>query len=540
MDLYPRLQVLELTGNDLTELPARIGQLKNLRELRADANRIERLPPTFDELTNLVVLSLSQNFLESLPPQIDRLTRLRSIYLGGNRLRALPRQIGNLPSLVFLHLTGNRLLELPAEMGRLGALRRLWLGFNDLVKLPPEIGDLSALTDLDLDDNKLISLPSEFGNLRSLERLSVRRNHLVSLPKEMGGLSKLSSLLLSGNPLESPPVQIRDRGTVAILRFLRGEIEPDDLSPPLPSPGVGVRFEPGSSGRLEISHGELLNDEERTKLSNLRNMLLAEAQRLKRLVERSNALQPIKSQAELYADLLEKAPLELGDGDIEVMYACGLSFQVAQEKLSHDIANGFAPPTDLDAAVPLQVLNGLHGPFIQSTARGKELYDQADRDRRTRDEDLAYRERALALSQALQETGDLVTDQAKAIVTAVNEGIGQGRHPERTSDAARNANRNLLIAAAKLVTTPEGIAKIATGTGGAIVGAAILSSSVGAGVTSGGAALVDAAYQFLLHNDAILRGIAAVGGEALTWLRPFLDWLRAQTNRMRRRESSKA
>ena len=75
-----------MDGNNLTELPAEIGDLKEL-----------------------MVLKVSNNQLVGLPTSIQKLNSLRELYMDGNNLTELPAEIGGLGKLRFLFVSGNPL-----------------------------------------------------------------------------------------------------------------------------------------------------------------------------------------------------------------------------------------------------------------------------------------------------------------------------------------------------------------------------------------------------------------------------------------------
>ena len=131
-----KLTRLNLSGNQLSELPAEIGQL-----------------------TQLQTLTLNDNRLIELPAEIGQLTNLREIHLDNNRLRELPTDIGQLTNLLWLDLSGNQLSELPAEIGQLTNLLWLDLSGNQLSELPAEIGQLpTELADLNISRRTLYAL----------------------------------------------------------------------------------------------------------------------------------------------------------------------------------------------------------------------------------------------------------------------------------------------------------------------------------------------------------------------------------------------
>ncbi|MCP4582288.1 MAG: GTPase [candidate division Zixibacteria bacterium] len=183
---------------------------------------IRELPPEIVQLTGLTSLDLGYNQLTSLPPEIGQLTGLTSLDLGGNQLTSLPPEIGQLTGLTELYLGGNQLKSLPPEIGQLTSLTSLDLGFNKLTSLPPEIGQLTGLTSLYLRSNQLTSLSPEIVQLTGLTSLDLGSNQLTSLPPEIGQLTGLTSFYIGDNPkLKQPPPEIVDKGTKAVLKYLR-------------------------------------------------------------------------------------------------------------------------------------------------------------------------------------------------------------------------------------------------------------------------------------------------------------------------------
>jgi len=107
LDGFTNLEILDLVGNQLTEIPESIGNLTNLEWLGLDKNQLKKLPQWIGNLTNLKVLNLSNNQLTELPESIGNLTNLQWLYLMGNQLTKLPESIGNLTNLEELYLDRN-------------------------------------------------------------------------------------------------------------------------------------------------------------------------------------------------------------------------------------------------------------------------------------------------------------------------------------------------------------------------------------------------------------------------------------------------
>ena len=75
-----------MDGNNLTELPAEIGDLKKLGSLSVSNNQLVGLPTSILKLNRLEVLCLDGNNLTELPAEIGDLKELRELYVSGNPL----------------------------------------------------------------------------------------------------------------------------------------------------------------------------------------------------------------------------------------------------------------------------------------------------------------------------------------------------------------------------------------------------------------------------------------------------------------------
>ena len=209
---------LNLSYQDLQQVPEGVRRMKNLRDLRLNGNRLRALPPWIGELTQLRRLEAEDNRLTELPPEIGRLGALKNLQLLRNPTKRLPAEIGRLTSLKRLNLMYAPLEELPPEIGNLGDLQVLRLCRHRLERLPEEIGRLKSLQHLFMpgeqiepDLNRGIeSLPPSIGELENLIELNLIFNNLTELPPEIGRLKKLELLNVAENDLAALPPEIGD------------------------------------------------------------------------------------------------------------------------------------------------------------------------------------------------------------------------------------------------------------------------------------------------------------------------------------------
>jgi len=203
-----QLQMLDVSNNQLTSLPAEIGKLTQLQRLLVENNQLTSLPAEIGQLAQLQTLGVRNNQLTSLPAEIGKLVQLGWLEVSNNQLTSLPAEIGQLAQLQRLIVRNNQLTSLPAEIGKLIQLMGLVVSNNQLTSLPAEIGQLVHLGDLNVHNNHLTSLPAEIGQLAQLAGLDVSNNQLTSLPAEIGQLAQLWGLDVRNNQLTSLPAEI--------------------------------------------------------------------------------------------------------------------------------------------------------------------------------------------------------------------------------------------------------------------------------------------------------------------------------------------
>lgn len=151
-DLADTLEILDLSGNDLTSLPDDLVRLKNLRVLFASNNRFETMPPVLGCCANVSMLGFRANGMRVLPPE-SLPPRLRWLILTDNKLETLPAEFGRRADLQKLMLAGNRLSSLPVEMAGCSKLELLRIAANRFEALPDWLLSLPRLSWLSYSGN---------------------------------------------------------------------------------------------------------------------------------------------------------------------------------------------------------------------------------------------------------------------------------------------------------------------------------------------------------------------------------------------------
>lgn len=158
--------------------------LSELNALDLSGNQLADLPAGIEQLTELTHLDLSFNQIAALDGRIGQLASLESLQLSGNLLSALPDSIGNLVQLSTLDVAANRLLTVPAQLNLLGRLTQLFMQ-NNLITLDAQsqlrLEWFSRLEVLNLDANPLGVAPQLRYNVH-LQYVSLRATGLRSFP----------------------------------------------------------------------------------------------------------------------------------------------------------------------------------------------------------------------------------------------------------------------------------------------------------------------------------------------------------------------
>lgn len=180
------------------------GQLNGIKRLQLSDGLTEFPLEILELADSLEILDLSGNQLSDLPVELSQLTNLRIIFASNNLFTHLPDVLGTLPKLEMVGFKTNQ-IKTVSEQSLPTQLRWLILTDNEIEALPISLGERPRLQKLALAGNKISVLPDSMENLSNLELVRLSANQLTEFPEFLIKLPKLAWLAFAGNPFCKHP-----------------------------------------------------------------------------------------------------------------------------------------------------------------------------------------------------------------------------------------------------------------------------------------------------------------------------------------------
>jgi hypothetical protein len=217
-DLADCLEVLDLSNNQLTDLPDELETLVNMRILFLSNNHFDQIPAVVSRCPKLEMISFKSNFLTSVAEDVLPIDT-RWLILTDNKIEALPDSMGKLHRLQKLALAGNQLTDLPASMEQCKNLELARLSANQLIALPDWLFQLPKLSWLAFSGN-------EFNRVSNTSNCSVIDVPLADI--ELGKLlgEGASGLIYRGDWITQPESLIDTDNHIAVKIF-KGDVTSD-------------------------------------------------------------------------------------------------------------------------------------------------------------------------------------------------------------------------------------------------------------------------------------------------------------------------
>ncbi|VAI51912.1 unnamed protein product [Triticum turgidum subsp. durum] len=221
------------------------------KELNLSGLGVPNVPPAAWETSDVVKLDLSKNLIEDLPNELSLCSSLQALILSNNKIKKWPGMVvSSLPSLTTLKLDNNPLAEIlstdlvslsklevldlsgnassfseSSVVSSLPQLQELYLRRMKLQEFPIGLVQLKYLRILNLSQNNLSTIPEGIKDFTALIELDLSDNNITRLPAELGLLEpSLQVLKLDGNPLRSIRRTVLERGTKAVLSYLKEKL----------------------------------------------------------------------------------------------------------------------------------------------------------------------------------------------------------------------------------------------------------------------------------------------------------------------------
>jgi hypothetical protein len=183
------------------------GELTGIKRLTLSENLTAFPLEILSLADSLEILDLSNNQLTTLPAEIAQLTKLKILFASNNQFVTLPEVLGQCPNLEMVGFKSNQINQVPAASLPI-KLRWLILTDNRLEVLPDSLGERPRLQKLALAGNCLTALPQTMSQCHNLELVRISANRLTECPEQLFGLPKLAWFAFSGNPFSQANVSI--------------------------------------------------------------------------------------------------------------------------------------------------------------------------------------------------------------------------------------------------------------------------------------------------------------------------------------------
>lgn len=131
---------LDLENNLLETLPESIINCEYLNEIKLRGNKIRTLPESLVHLSAYYFnIDISHNGLSEVPAVLGKIKQLRTLNLSHNQLTYLPEALSKAHQLYYLRAANNKISDLPANFYQMVKLSSIDLSYNQIKELPDQL-----------------------------------------------------------------------------------------------------------------------------------------------------------------------------------------------------------------------------------------------------------------------------------------------------------------------------------------------------------------------------------------------------------------
>lgn len=203
------LQVLKLSGNEITQFPKKFSELSNLVYFATYNNSFTAFPFDFKKMYNLTHIEFYKTKIDSFPSDIAYLSKLKTIKFGDTEdTLKLPESLKFLKNLQDLQIENCVLDSFPKQLFKIKSLVYFYLANTNTHYLSKHFERLPNLEVLIIENNPIAQIPNTIYLSKKLRFISLRNNKLSKLPDTISQLENLVMLDLRGNPFTKEDIEI--------------------------------------------------------------------------------------------------------------------------------------------------------------------------------------------------------------------------------------------------------------------------------------------------------------------------------------------
>lgn len=194
------------------------GELHGITRLQLSEGLTEFPLEILSLADSLEILDLSNNQLTTLPAEITQLSKLKIFFASNNPFTVFPDVLSQCSNLEMIGFKACQIKHV-AEHAFPPKLRWLILTDNQVDLLPHSLGDCHLMQKLALAGNKLTVLPRNLSQLHNLELLRISANQLTECPEQLLDLPKLAWFAFAGNPFCKSDLKVKSVPSVSSTSY---------------------------------------------------------------------------------------------------------------------------------------------------------------------------------------------------------------------------------------------------------------------------------------------------------------------------------